>query len=195
MLAQLLEAAAHVLEPAADRAARSGRPTLQKHAERAPQGQVVLTREPGQLEGVRRGARGAATHQFEQGRVDFSHAERAGMGQVRDPCLHALDKRSRAIDLAERPQRKRQIEHGRDAGVSPEAKGQIVVAAGLERGERVFQMIPRVAILAGEPASHSGGAMRDAGFGRIGPRLDIAKDGRGVSLHRREIAPHVAADP
>ena len=37
LLTQLLDTAAHVLEPAADRAARSGRPTLQKHSERAPQ--------------------------------------------------------------------------------------------------------------------------------------------------------------
>ena len=31
--------------------------------------------------------------------------ERADMGEVRDPRLHAVDERSRAIDLAERPQR------------------------------------------------------------------------------------------
>ena len=33
--------------------------------------------------------------------------------------------------------------HRGDAGVLSEAKGQIVVAAGLEQGERAFQVIPR----------------------------------------------------
>ena len=80
-------------------------------------------------------------------------------------------------------------------GSHAEAKGQIIVTAGLEQGERAFQMIPRLAILAGEPASHPGGAMGDAGLGRIGPRLDVAEEGRGVRPHRRQIAPHVAADP
>ena len=79
LFAQKLDAAAHVLEPAADRAARSRRPTLEKHAERAPHDQVVLTREAGEFEGVRRGARVVATHQFEQGRVHSSKRERADM--------------------------------------------------------------------------------------------------------------------
>ena len=64
------------------------------------------------------------------------------MGEVRDPRLHAVDERNRAIDLAERPRRNRQIGHRGDAGVQSEAKGQIVVAAGLEQGERPFQSDP-----------------------------------------------------
>ena len=155
----------------------------------------MLAREPDELEGVRRGARGVATHQFEQGRVHSSKRERADMGEVRHPRLHAVDERNRAIDLAERPRRNRQIGHCADAGVQSEAKGQIVVAAGLEQGERTFQMIPRLAILAGEPASHSGGAMGDAGLRRIGSRLDVAEEGRRVRPHRRQFASHVAADP
>ena len=106
-----------------------------------------------------------------------------------------VDERNRAIDFAERPRRKREIDHRGDAGVLSEAKGQIVVAAGLEQGERAFQMIPRFAILAGEPASDPGGAMRDAGLGRIGSRLDVAEEGRGVRPHRRQLASHVAAGP
>ena len=66
-------------------------------------GQVVLAREAGEFEGVRRGARAVAAHQFEQGRVHSSSCERADMGEVRDPRLHAVDERNRAIDLAERP--------------------------------------------------------------------------------------------
>ena len=62
------------------------------------------------------------------------------------PAIRAssvADEGNRAPDVAQRPQRERQAQHRRDAGVLPEAKGQIVVAAGLEQGERAFQMIPR----------------------------------------------------
>ena len=89
----------------------------------------------------------------------------------------------------------RQVSHRADAGVRSEAKGQIIVAAGLEQGERPFQMIPRLAIFAGEPARDPGGAMGDAGLGRIGSRLDVAEEGRCVRLHRWQLASHVAADP
>ena len=89
--------------PLPTRAACSGRPTLEKHAERAKHGQIVLAREAGEFEGVRRGARPVAAHQFEHGRVHSSRRERADMGEVRDPRLHAVDERNRAIDLAERP--------------------------------------------------------------------------------------------
>ena len=57
-------------------------------------------------------------------------------------------------------------------GSMSEAKGQIVVAAGLEQGERPFQMIPRLAILAGEPAGDPGGsdARRRPRANRVSPR-------------------------
>jgi hypothetical protein len=103
LFAQQFDAAAHVLEPATERAARSGHPTLEKHAVRAKQGQVMLAREAGEFEGVRRGARCVATHQFEQSRLQSSNRERDDMGEVHDPRLHAVDKRNRAIDFAERP--------------------------------------------------------------------------------------------
>ena len=106
-----------------------------------------------------------------------------------------VDERNRAIDLAESPQRNRQIGHRGDAGVRSEAEGQIFVAAGLEQGERPFEVIPRFAILAGEPASDPGGAVRNAGLGQIGFRLDVAEEGRRVRPHRRQVATHVAADP
>ena len=80
-------------------------------------------------------------------------------------------------------------------GSMSEAKGQIIVAAGLEQGERPFEVIPRLAILAGEPARDPGGAMGDAGLGRIGSRLDVAEEGRCVRPHRWQLASHVAADP
>ena len=103
LFAKLLDAAAHVQEVGADRAALSGRPALEKYAEGAKQGQVMLACEPGEFESIRRGAGLVATHQFEQGRVHSSKRERADMGEVRDPRLHAVDERNRAIDLAERP--------------------------------------------------------------------------------------------
>jgi hypothetical protein len=192
-LAQQLCAAAHLLEPTADRAAYIGRPTLEKHAVRAKQGQVMLTREAGEFEGVLRGARVAATHQFEQGRVQSSKRERADMGEVRDPRLHAFYERNRAIDLAERPGRNRQVKHRGDTGVLSEAKGQVIVAAGLEQGERPFEVIPRLAILAGEPASDPGGAMGDSCFSRIGSRLEVTEEGRCVRPHRWQLASRVAA--
>ena len=40
-----------------------------------------------------------------------------------------------------------------------------------------------------------GSAMRDASLGRIGSRLDVAEEGRGVSPHRRQLAAREAADP
>ena len=43
----------------------------------------------------------------------------------------------------------------------------------MEQSERTFQMIPRLAILAGEPASCPRGAMGDAGDGRIGSHLGV----------------------
>ena len=76
-----------------------------------------------------------------------------------------------------------------------EAKGQIIVSAGLEQSERTFQMIPRLRVLAGEPTSDHNRAMGDTGFRRIGARLGVVEKGHGVRPHRRQLAPHVAAGP
>ena len=65
LFAQQLGASAHVLEPVPDRAPRGGRPTLEKHAERAPHRQHMFAREAGEFEDVRCGARQIAAHQFE----------------------------------------------------------------------------------------------------------------------------------
>jgi hypothetical protein len=91
-----------------------------------------------------------------------------GTPEIGDPRLHAVDDRSRAIDLAQRPQRDRQIGHCANAGVHPEAIREIVVAAGLEKGERSFQVISRLRVLAGVPAVHSSGAIGDAASGESG---------------------------
>ena len=66
--------------------------------------------------------------------IDLPIRERSDMVEARGSRLHAVDERNRAIDLAERPQHEGEIAHRGDAGVMSEAKGQIVVAAGLEQG-------------------------------------------------------------
>ena len=78
LFAHLLDGAAHVLE-AAPRAAALPHPALEKDGGRGMERELVLAREAGELGGVRFGARRVATHQFEQGRLQSSERERAGM--------------------------------------------------------------------------------------------------------------------
>jgi hypothetical protein len=120
-----------------------------------------------------------APHQTEDPRIKFPVRVRPDMGEVRYPLLGPINQGQCAIDLAEGPRNKRQIDHGGDTFVMCEAKGQVVVAAGLEQGERLLEVIPCLAILADEPASHPGGAIGDAGLGRLGRR-------RAVGERRRE---------
>jgi len=72
---------------------------------------------------------------------------------------------------------------------------QIIVAARLEQGECPFEVITRFDVFSGEPACEPSGAMGDAGFGRIGSRLEVAEEGRRVRLHRWQVAPYDASDP
>ena len=67
-------------------------------------GQIMLARESGEFDGIRRSAHDVATHQFEQGRLaSLSHPLRTNMACARDPRLHAVDERNRSIDFAEGP--------------------------------------------------------------------------------------------
>ena len=94
------------------------------------------------------------------------------MGEARDPRLHAVDERNRTIDLAERPRHERQMGHRRDAGVMAEPKCQIVVTAGLEQGERPFQMLPcfaRTLRRTSEWSRRRGGRLRPRA-NRVSPR-------------------------
>jgi hypothetical protein len=102
------------------------------------------------------------------------------MGEARDPRLGVADERNGAPDVAQRPQCEREVEHCCDAGVLAEAKGQIVVAAGLEEGQRVFQVLSRFAKLSGEPTRGSRCAVSDSCLWRIGSRLDVAEERLGV---------------
>ena len=58
-----------------------------------------------------------------------------------------------------------------------------MVAAGLEQDERPLELNARLAIITGKPAREPGGAVGDAGFRRIGSRLDVVEEGFGVSPH------------
>ena len=69
LLAQALDAAAHVAEPLAKRAAFSRRQAFEKRPVRSPQRQIMLTRETGGLRTILSGARPVASHQFEHCRV------------------------------------------------------------------------------------------------------------------------------
>ena len=119
----------------------------------------------------------------------------ADMGEARDPRLGVADERNGAPDVAQRPQCERELEHCCDAGVLAEAKSQIVVAAGLEEGQRVFQVLSRFAKLSGEPTRGSRCAVGDSGLLGIGSRLDVAEEGLGVHPHRHQLAAHEASDP
>ena len=103
LFAQEIDAATHVLEPAAWRAVRSGRPTLEKRGKRSKHSQVMLTREPGEFESALRGPYAVAAHQFEQRRMLSSKRERAGMRNGGELRLSAFEKGHRALDFAERP--------------------------------------------------------------------------------------------
>jgi len=106
------------------------------------------------------------------------------MRDVREPFVSALDKGDRATDVAQRPERKREVQQGADAGVLPETKGKIVVAPGHEQGQRPLEMLSRLVKLPGKPMSNSRRPMGDACLRRIGPRLDITQERRGVRSHR-----------
>ena len=84
-------------------AALSLRPTLKEYAKRAIHGELVLARELGELDHVRRGAHRAAAYHFKNGRAHFYEGVGANMGETHGPLLSALKKKSRAIELAERP--------------------------------------------------------------------------------------------
>jgi hypothetical protein len=134
----------------------------------------MLACKPGEFGGVRRGARVLAAHQFKHHRLKSLQRTRADMREARSPRLSASDEGDRTIDLAQRPQSEREHPHRRDAGVVSEPERQIVVAPGLEQGERAFLMLSGFGVLSGTPMSASRYSVRDAGLGRIGSRLDVA---------------------
>ena len=166
----------HFIESYSDRAAFRRRQALKKGPVGPPEWQIVLTREPGEFDDVRPGAREVAADEFEHGCVHFPVCVRADMRDARDPPLSAFDEGSRAIDVAERPQCKCLVEHPADAGVVSEAERQIVVAAGLEQFERTLQMVARFNIFSGKPMSGPSNSTRNARLRGIGSRRDVARN-------------------
>ena len=156
----------------------------------------MLTREPGEFEGVRR-ARATWSPRINSNKAACIFQTASVPTCVR-PAIRVCVLSTREIARSTSPRghnASREMKHCADAGVLSEAEGQIVVATGLEQGERAFKMIARLAILAGEPEGDPGGAMGDSGLGRIGFRLDVAEERRRVRPHRRQLATNVAADP
>ena len=96
------------------------------------------------------------------------------MGEARGPHLSVANERNCAPNVAQRPQREREVKYRRDARVLPEAKGQIVVPAGLEQRQRALQIFSRFAVLSGEPMRHFSRAVRNPGLRRIRFRLEVA---------------------
>ena len=97
------------------------------------------------------------------------------MREAREPLVRAVNEGYRAPDVSQRPRCNRQVAHRRDAGVLPEAKGQIIVPAGLEQSKRALEMLARFGVLSGEPVCGPEDPMRDAGLGRIRSRLNVAR--------------------
>ena len=65
-------------------------------------------------------------------------------------AMSTFGKGCRPIDFAERPQSNRRTNHCRGTRVRSKSKGQIVVTARLEQGERALQVNQRLAVLARE---------------------------------------------
>ena|ERR1700733_3778214 len=142
----------------------------------------MLTRQSCGFYRVRRGARAVAAHEFKHSREMFPEDARVDMGEARDPRLSVASKGNSALDVAHRPQREREVEHRRHAGILSEAKGEIVVTPGLKQRDSAFQMAARFAVLSGEPMREPSCAVSDASLSRIGSCLDVAEEGRGVLL-------------
>ena len=90
-----------------------------------------------------------------------------------DALVRLLRESDRARNVAQTPQDNREEKRCSNTGVLSEAKGDIVVPARLEQGDRAFEMLSRLAILASEPMGGAGHPMGDAGFNRVGSRRDV----------------------
>ena len=69
----------------------------------------MLVRELCEFMALRRGAREVASHQFEHGRVHRPIRARANMGEARAPRFSLADQGNRPPDIAQRPQREREV--------------------------------------------------------------------------------------
>ena len=126
----------------------------------------MLARKSGEFDADLRGARHVAAHDREQGRAHSSNCARADMGEARDPRLSVADEGNRAPDVAQWPQREREMKHrcGRRrlvrSGRPNRRRGRAETRRVRVPGDR------GLAVLAGEPVCLSGHVEGDAGFGR-----------------------------
>ena len=89
------------------------------------------------------------------------------MRQARDPRLHAVESET-ADRLRQEATTQTPDRPSHNAGVPPKAKGQIVVAAGLEQRQRPLQVIARMRVLSGEPVRKSGARCATPASGKSG---------------------------
>ncbi len=129
------------------------------------------------------GARKIPSQQPEESGVEVPVGDRSNMREPGHPGLRGFDQLKRAIDLAERPQGKRQIEHCANARIVPEAKSLIAVALGIEQAQRPLEMIAGLGIFAGGEVRYAGYALGDAGFRLIPLAPDLAQKRGGVRTH------------
>src|ERR1700722_17448574 len=141
----------------------------------------MLTRQSCGFYRMRRGARAIAAHELKHSREMFPEDARVDMGDARHPRLSAATKENRALDVAHRPQREREVEHRRHAGILSEAKGEIVVKPGLKQHDSAFRMAARFAVLSSEPMREPSCAVSDARLSRIGYCLAVGGEVRGFS--------------
>jgi hypothetical protein len=99
LIAQKFDAAAHLVEPAASRAAFNPRHALEEDPKRSPKWQFVLACEPGELDGVLGAARKVAAHQLEHRCVKSPLCTRTDMREANETRLGAGNKRNRPFDV------------------------------------------------------------------------------------------------
>src|SRR5271165_4195684 len=144
-------------------------------------------------------ARGAARSTF---RDDLAHRAvhepecRGGeVSQNRYSPSCRVDKLSRAFDLAERPKRDRQIDHGGNADILAEAKGEFAVPFGIESREGPFEVRASLDEISCDPLRHAIDPMRDARFRQMELLLHVAQKGPRWLAHRVQIAVHMGSRP
>jgi hypothetical protein len=96
LFAQKFGAAAHVVQPLAKRPAFSRRHAFEEESELSQHRQIMLAREPGEFDGVRRGARVLAAQQFEYRGLPFGVGEGADMRNACGPRLSVTEEGKRA---------------------------------------------------------------------------------------------------
>ena len=155
----------------------------------------MLMRDAGQRFGQRRGAVDIPGDDLEHRAVHEPECRGGEVSQNRYSPGCRVDKLSRAIDLAERPKHDRQIDHGGNADILAEAKGEIAVSFGIENRQGLFEVRAPLDEISGKPLRHAIDPMCDARFRRMGLLLDVAQKSLRGLAHRGQIAVHMGGRP